>query len=1254
MSARNPADTSSAAGAERTLPGRGENGLLLEIAGRIASIGGWSVDLVSGQVFWSDQVCDIHEERRGTSPALEQGLDYYVEESRPRIAELFRDCAELGTPFDEELQITTARGRRRWVRVIGEAVRDASGRPVSVQGAFQDITSQRAREEALATSEAELQAVFNQSYLFQGILSLHGALLSANDLSFTACGYRREDVLGQPFWDTPWWDCGDEVRQSVREAVQRARGGEVVQMNSDYRVASGQIRRTTFTVSRVTRADGEPICLVVSGLDVTERTNAERALADERRFLEAMLDNVSEGIVACDAQGMLSVFNRATREIHALPEIPLSPEHWSEYYSLFAPDGVTRLGKDEIPLYRALHGEKVLGAEMVIAPHGAPARTVLCSGQPILSGEGEQLGAVVVMHDITDRKVAEQALERAHRAQRMLSRCNEALIRAETEQGLLDAICRIAVDIGGYHMAWVGLALDDADKSIRAAAHAGAENGYLADIRLSWHEDSPAAQGPAGRSIRGGRTVVCGDIREDPMFAPWRGKALAHGFIGVICLPLRHEQQSFGLLGLYSSTPLSPSPDELQLLEDLAANLAFGIRNLRSREDKARIQAAVLELASGVSGASGEFFAQLVTSMASALGACGAFVVRHLPGPPVAGETLAGILDGERIPGFGYLLSGTPCESFGQHAECVIPSGSAAAYPATPLLRDMGIEAYVGRRLDAPDGTPIGHICVLYREPLREADLACSMLRIFAARAAAELQRELTEQKLREQASLLDKASDAILVRSIDHRILFWNRGAERLYGWAPEEAVGCRVDALLYDSPALFQDATRQVLDCGHWQGRVVQRHRDGRRIVVEAHWTLVRDAYGEPQSILAINTDISERIALEDKLQQSQRLEAIGQLTGGVAHDFNNLLTVILGSAELLTEKLAADPRLLTLAEMIGKAAQKGADLTHRLLAVARRQALDPRAVDVNELVLSMTPLLQRTLPEDVELCVKTVPGLSAALVDPSELEGALLNLSLNARDAMPGGGKLMIETGEVVLDDDFARRNVDVAPGRYLMIAVSDTGCGIPQENIGRVFDPFFSTKEFGKGTGLGLSMVYGFIQQSRGHVRIYSEVGQGTSVRMYLPHAPAGSADQPEVPEDEVEPRGSEHILMVEDDALVRRHVEHQLRELGYRVTAVSSGPAALECLDRMADIDLLFTDVIMPGGLNGPQLAAAARSARPGLPVLYTSGYTENAIVHHGRLDPGVHLLNKPYRRNELACKIRQVLAAPVCDGERDE
>ncbi len=1254
MSARTPADTASGSGAEASPGAWHESGLLLEIAGRIASIGGWSVDLTSGQVFWSDQVCDIHEMPRGTRLELQQGLDYYTSESRQRIAQAFRDCAERGTPFDEELQIVTARGKQRWVRTIGEAVHDASGRPVSVQGAFQDLTALRAREEALATSQAEFEAVFNQSYLFQGILSLHGELLSVNDLALAACGYRREDVLGQPFWETPWWDCGAEVRQSVRNAVERARDGEAVQTSSDYRVSSGDVRRTSFTISRVTRSDGGPICLVVSGLDVTEQTQAERALAAERQFLEAMLDNVSEGIVACDAQGVLSVFNRATREMHGLSEAPLLPERWSEHYSLFAPDGQAPLSTEEIPLYRALRGEQVRAAEIVIAPHGREARTVLCSGQAILSNEGEHLGAVIVMHDITARKASEQALERAHRAQRMLSRCNEELIRAQSERDLLDAICRIAVEIGGYRMAWVGLALDDPEKNIHPDAHAGAENGYFAGIRLSWDEHSPSAQGPAGRCIRGGHTVVCGDIREDPMFVPWRARALAHGFRGVICLPLRHAQRSFGLLGLYSSRPLSPSPDELQLLEELAADLAFGIRNLRSQQETARIQAAVLELAAGVSGASGEFFAQLVASMASALDACGAFAVRHLPGPPAAGETLAGVFDGKRVPRFGYVVAGTPCEYFEHNDECIVPSGAANRFPATPLMLELGVEAYVGRRLDAPDGTPIGHICVIYREPLQHTDLACSMLRIFAARAAAELQRELTEQKLREQASLLDKASDAILVRSVDHRILFWNRGAERLYGWSPEEVLGRPIDTLLYDNPAPFHGATRQVLEHGQWQGRIVQCHRDGRRIVVEAHWTLVRDAYGEPQSILAINTDISERIALEDRLQQSQRLEAIGQLTGGVAHDFNNLLTVIQGSAELLTEKLADDPRLLTLAEMISKASQKGADLTHRLLAVARRQALDPRAVDVNELVLSMTPLLQRTLPEDVELSVQTPPTLPNALVDPSELEGALLNLCLNARDAMPSGGKLVIETAEVVFDEDFARRNVDVTPGRYLMIGVSDTGLGISQENIGRVFDPFFSTKEFGKGTGLGLSMVYGFIRQSRGHVRIYSEVGQGTSVRMYLPLAPTGSAEPFDGPADEDEPRGSEHVLLVEDDDLVRRHVEHLLRELGYRVTAVSSGPAALECVERMTDIDLLFTDVIMPGGLNGPQLAAAATSIRPDLPVLYTSGYTENAIVHHGRLDHGVHLLNKPYRRKELACKIRLVLSAATRDGEDDD
>jgi signal transduction histidine kinase/CheY-like chemotaxis protein len=392
---------------------------------------------------------------------------------------------------------------------------------------------------------------------------------------------------------------------------------------------------------------------------------------------------------------------------------------------------------------------------------------------------------------------------------------------------------------------------------------------------------------------------------------------------------------------------------------------------------------------------------------------------------------------------------------------------------------------------------------------------------------------------------------------------------------------------------------------------------------------------------SLARQHEDISK---LNARLQQSQRLEAVGQLTGGVAHDFNNLLTVVMGNAELLVEQSDNRPEQRMLAEMIVQAAQRGAALTQQLLAFARKQALSPKALDVNQLIAGMDSMLRRSLGEHIEIELIRAAGLWPAMVDQGQLENALLNLCLNARDAMLGGGRLTIETANTVLDQAYADSRLDVKPGQYVMLAVSDTGGGIAPEHLEQVFQPFFTTKEKGKGTGLGLAMVYGFVKQSAGHVNIYSELGHGTVVKLYLPRALGASVTSPE-PVDHLMPvGGQETILVVEDDDMVRRYACQQLRSMGYRVIEVDNGSSALALIEQRPDVDLLFTDVVMPGGMNGRALADAARQLRPTLRVLYTSGYTENAIVHHGRLDPGVQLLAKPYRLVDLSRAIRSALA----------
>jgi signal transduction histidine kinase len=380
-----------------------------------------------------------------------------------------------------------------------------------------------------------------------------------------------------------------------------------------------------------------------------------------------------------------------------------------------------------------------------------------------------------------------------------------------------------------------------------------------------------------------------------------------------------------------------------------------------------------------------------------------------------------------------------------------------------------------------------------------------------------------------------------------------------------------------------------------------------------------------------------------LNQRLTQSQKMEAMGQLTGGVAHDFNNLLTVILGNAEHLAEKLAAHKELHDIAESIATAAERGSDLTRSLLAFARKQPLMPRDIDIGQKIVGMEQLLRRTLGEHIECEFHLDEKLWQASVDPGQLASALLNLVLNARDAMPSGGKLTVEVRNTPLGESDMDVNGEPRPGDYVMVAVTDTGTGMTAEVAGRAFEPFFTTKEVGKGTGLGLSMVYGFVQQSGGSMQIDSEPGHGTVVRLFFPRVGAPRASAAASAVQQATPAGSETILVVEDDDMVRGYVQGELRALGYRVIVTPSGPAALTILRGPEKIDLLFTDVVMPGGMFGPELARQAVRLRPDLKILLTSGYSEHPV---DAIDGGgceVRILSKPYRRHDLATMLRSVL-----------
>ena len=397
--------------------------------------------------------------------------------------------------------------------------------------------------------------------------------------------------------------------------------------------------------------------------------------------------------------------------------------------------------------------------------------------------------------------------------------------------------------------------------------------------------------------------------------------------------------------------------------------------------------------------------------------------------------------------------------------------------------------------------------------------------------------------------------------------------------------------------------------------------------------------------EGFLVVVEDVTVRVRAEEALRQAQKMEAIGHLTGGVAHDFNNLLQVISANLDLASGDAASNPRLSARLRNAEAAVERGSRLTAQLLAFARRQALEPRAVNLGRLVQEMTDMLRRALGERIEVESAVAGGLWNTFADPNQVQNAVLNLAINARDAMPDGGKLTIEISNAFLDDEYAATHAEVGAGQYVMIAVSDTGTGMPPETIARAFEPFFTTKGEGQGTGLGLSQVYGFVKQSGGHVKIYSEVGEGTTVKIYLPRT-RKAQESAAVATDQALQGGDETILVVEDDTDVRSAVRDMLVDLGYEVLEAEHAHGALDVLRNGKRVDLLFSDVVMPGEVHTREMARVAREINPDIKILFTSGYTQNAIVHNGRLDDDVFLLSKPYRKHDLARKLRSLLGEP--------
>jgi two-component system, cell cycle sensor histidine kinase and response regulator CckA len=844
-----------------------------------------------------------------------------------------------------------------------------------------------------------------------------------------------------------------------------------------------------------------------------------------------------------------------------------------------------------------------------------------------------------VPSDAAREGAVNKELRRLNRAMHALSACNQALGQAASEQELLQQICDIIVRLGGYRMAAIAYAEQDEDKTVRPMAHAGFGSGYLENIQLNW-SDTPAGRGPSGMAIRENRICVIADTANDPQFEPWRKAALERGYAAVIALPLRLAGQAFGVLAIYSEQVGSFESSEVELLTEVANNLAYGITAIRSQAESRRATAALQDAE--------RRYRQLVEQVPaiSYVAEPGEFGRFHYISPQV-----------EHILGF------TAEEWMADdHTWFNVLHPEDAAKTIAAEHRRAGELYRVEYRTRARDGREVWlrDEAVFVRDVETGNLLMRGLLVDITERKRAEEARRESEERYRVFVAQTSEGiyrtehdppvpvnlpvAEQIKLSLASGYIAECNDAMAKMYGLnEARELLGKRLSEFLLADDPVTREFMEAFLTSGYritdWESH--ERDAQGHTKIFRNTMVGIVDK-GCLVRTWGIQRDVTARIHLEEQLRNAQQLEAIGRLAGGVAHDFNNILSIIMGHGELLLEAVGADGRARNGLEQIRRAADRAASLTQQLLAFSRKQVLQPKVLDLNEAVADVQKMLARVIGEDIELIASLHPSLASVKADPGQVEQVLMNLAVNARDAMPHGGKLLMETSNVEADMELAR-SLDLPTGRYAMLKVTDTGHGINAEMLPHIFEPFFTTKPMGKGTGLGLATVWGIVKQSGGSIRVDSEAGHGSTFRIYLPATEGSTRKQRETIAGEKVAGGTETILIAEDEPDLRELACIFLEGYGYKVLEAASAERAIETASIFSGhIDLLLTDVIMPG-MSGRQLAENILSKRPQTKIVYMTGYTDDMVVQHKVLEPGVLLLQKPFSKFDLALKVRSAL-----------
>jgi len=1238
---------------------------------------------VSGRYLLANKQFNAYFNPDGRDVVGKTSYDFVPKKFADQMIRHDREILESGTSSMRELDMPFADGQIHTIILQKFPIFDADGRCIAVGGITTDITERKQAEEELKKSEARFRAVVDHSPAAIVLKDLEGRYLVANRQWHSWCNPGGMDIAGKTAKDVFPKDFADDIADHERR-VKESGISSLREFECEF---PDGVRRAGMTAKfPLVGSDGQPFAIGAIITDITERKQAEQRLRDSEWRFRNLIEGSIQGILICAESGKPLFGNQALLDIFGF-------DSFTEFFAqesqniLFAPHEAKRLEE----MFAARFKDEGAARDYEfdgVRRDGSIIR--LQASSRVLTWRGVSAIQTTII-DVTERSRAQKARERL----------SLAVENVPVGIALFDRDDRLVFCNSRYRELMVimadklkpGTPFEEMLRTIVARAPVqaarGREEEYIRE-RLEKHRNP---KGPV-------------DLRRDDKWLRANETRMPDGSIFVIIADITErklaeealvagEKRLRGAIeSMQEGFALFDADDRLVAVNDVFRRinpeagtfLERGARFediIRDNLRKGRIVEAI--------GREEVFIRERMAA-------------HRNPAAPIIRQFSDGnwyILKETRTPDGGTALTFTDISEL-KRAEAALVDSEArfrdVAESAGDWFWEMGPDLrftflsqrfyelfpvasnqIIGKTRDEFAGAARGderwrrHLDAIARhQPFRDFEYQVSLrdgrvktIRISGKPVfdAAETFKgyrgtgtDVTAEKEAEAAAARAQANLYDAVESIDAGFALFDRDDRLVLCNTRYRKLDPRLDELARPGTP-FEDIVEGVAKAGLYNASMgtpeeivakrMQFHRNApsshEQQYADGRWLEIDEYRTHDGGTALLWTDITERRMLERQLAGAQRMEALGKLTGGVAHDFNNLLTIVLGNLQLMESRVGDDPKLKKYVQMSTGAAQRGAELTGQLLAFARRQMLETTPTDVNKLVFGMGALLRGILGETIKVENVLAEDLRQVRTDPTQLENAFINLAINARDAMPEGGQVTIETANVTLDRTYVLQNPGATAGDFVMIAVSDSGHGMPPEVAEHAFEPFFTTKEIGKGTGLGLSMVYGFVKQSGGYIKLYSEPGEGTVIKMYLPQAKGDDASAAAPDAAEAAVGGPETILVVEDDPEVRQTTVALLEELSYQVVEAANGPAALKLLDRQPQIDLLLTDVIMPGGMRGPDLAREVHKRRPDMKILYMSGYTEHTVLRDGMAESSVPLLSKPFQKIELANKVRNVL-----------